>query len=795
MNKTARSYRLPAAPVADQRLLALLKKCGRLDPTATAAIERAMSDGTQSAVDAAIDCGGLPDYEIARVIGSELRLTLIDLRSTLPEENTATVITKSVAEHYGLVPVRLRKDVLVVAMANPLDHEALKSLEASTRLKLQPVVTTRSQLLEAMSRLYRGEASLDTLLADVPSMPAIEVVKAPRETLEPTDVQAITREAEQPPIVKMVNLILFEAFTARASDVHIEPGPNVVLVRFRIDGVLEDHLEIPQWVQGSIVARIKVMAKLDITERRVPQDGHLGVRVRDSVVDVRVSSMPTTYGEKIVLRLLDPASGPRRLGDVGLSTEDLATVRSVIQRPEGMILVTGPTGSGKTTTLYAIIQELLSPTINIVTIENPVEYEVKGVSQISINEKQGLTFATVLRSVLRQDPDVILVGEIRDRETAEIAFQAAQTGHLVLSTVHTNDATATVTRLFELGVDPQVMGPSLLAVIAQRLVRKVCASCGEAAVPDEQARRALRLPANAALRAGRGCPACRDTGFSGRTGCYEILRISSAIEQMIEEKVADSALRAVAKEEGMTTLVADARAKVLAGVTTPDEVLRVVEVETGGPNCPGCHQPIEAGFTVCPFCRTSLRRNCGGCGVELKKNWTVCAYCGAPVVESPAAGNGAGGGHRQVAGGFEVPKILAVDDDSDVLELVRLTLKRAPFSIDIEIAGSGEEALAKVKTHRPHLVMLDLMMPDLDGFEVCRRLRSDLSTALIPVLMLTALGDTDSKRMAFLAGTDDYVVKPFDRRELIARVQRLLDRVYGWSPPASEPTERRVLAS
>jgi type IV pilus assembly protein PilB len=801
MNKPPKAYRLPAAPVADQRLLALLKKCGRLDAAATTAIERAMSDGATSAVDAAIERGGLPDYEIARVVATELHLTLADLRTVPPEENTATVITKSVAEHYGLVPVRLRKDVLVVAMANPLDHEALKSLEASTRLKLQPVVATRAQLLEALSRLYSGEASLDTLLADVPAMPAIEVVKPAREVLEPTDVEAITREAEQPPIVKMVNLILYEAFTARASDVHIEPGPNVVLVRFRIDGVLEDHLQIPQWVQGSIVARIKVMAKLDITERRVPQDGHLGVRVRDSVIDVRVSSMPTTYGEKIVLRLLDPANGPRRLSDVGLCANDLATLRGVIQRPEGMILVTGPTGSGKTTTLYAIIQELLSPTINIVTIENPVEYELKGVSQISINEKQGLTFATVLRSVLRQDPDVILVGEIRDRETAEIAFQAAQTGHLVLSSVHTNDSTATVTRLFELGVDPQVMGPSLLAVIAQRLVRKVCASCGEAATPDAEARRALRLPPDRVFREGRGCPACRDTGFSGRTGCYEVLRVSDAIEQMIEEKAADSALRALAKEQGMTALVEDARAKVLAGVTTAAEVLRVVEVEAGGPSCPTCHQSIEAAFTVCPFCRTSLRRNCGGCGVELKKNWTACAYCGAPVgdavVAKTAPVNGGHNGHA-VAGGFDVPKILAVDDDSDVLELVRLTLQRAPFPVEVETAGNGEEALAKVKTYRPHLVMLDLMMPDLDGFEVCRRLRSDLSTALIPVLMLTALGDTDSKRLAFLAGTDDYVVKPFDRRELVARVQRLLERVYGWVPAVlreAPPAERRVLAS
>jgi type IV pilus assembly protein PilB len=786
VTKQPNPYRLPAAPVADQRLLSLLKKNGRLDAATASAIERAMIDRSLSAIDALVDRGVLPEYEIARLIAAELRLPLADLRATPPEEAAAAVIGKSVAEHYGLVPIRPRKDLLIVAMANPLDHEALKSLEASTRLKLQPMVATRAQLLEAMSRLYAGESSLHTLLADVPATPSLEVMKAPTDALEPTDVEAITREAEQPPIVKMVNLILFEAFNARASDVHIEPGPNVVLVRFRIDGVLEDHLQIPQWVQGPIVARIKVMAKLDITERRVPQDGHLGVRLRDSVVDVRVSSMPTTYGEKIVLRLLDPASGPRRLADVGLSDTDLATLRAMIQRPEGMILVTGPTGSGKTTTLYAMIQELLSSTINIVTIENPVEYELPGVTQISVNEKQGLTFATVLRSVLRQDPDVILVGEIRDRETAEVAFQAAQTGHLVLSTLHTNDSVATVTRLFELGIDPQVMGPSLLAVVAQRLVRKVCPSCGASAAPDAETRRQLRLPADAALREGRGCAACRKTGFSGRTGCYEVLRVTNVIEQAIEEKAAESALRALAEEQGTKKLVDEARAKVLAGVTTPAEVLRVVEVESGGPSCPACHQPVEAGFTVCPFCRTALRRNCSGCGVELKKKWSACPFCGAEAST------------QTTAGGFEVPRILAVDDDADVLELVRLTLKRGPFPVEVEIATNGEEALEKVKATRPHLLMLDLMMPDIDGFEVCRRLRSDLATALIPVIMLTALGDSESKRLAFLAGTDDYVVKPFDRRELLARVQRLLARVYGWSPPptgGNTSSEHRVLAS
>jgi type II secretory ATPase GspE/PulE/Tfp pilus assembly ATPase PilB-like protein/FixJ family two-component response regulator len=799
VTKPAKGYRLPAAPVADHRLLEMLKRVGKIDAAAMSRIERAMSVGS-SAVDAVIQAGAMAEYDLARAISTELHLPLLDMRANPPDDSGASVLTKSTAQHYGLVPVKLQRDVMVVAMANPYDHEALRSIESSARLKLQPVVAPRSHIVEAMESLYKGEASLDVLLAEVPMTPALEVVKETTENLDPHDVQAITREAEQPPIVKMVNLILYEAFNARASDVHIEPGPNVVLVRFRIDGVLEDHLQIPKWVQGPIVARIKVMAKLDITERRVPQDGHLGVRVRGDLVDIRVSSMPTTDGEKIVMRLLDPANGPRRLSEVGMSAADLATLQSVIQRPEGMILVTGPTGSGKTTTLYAIIQELLSPTINIVTIENPVEYEMKGVSQISINEKQGLGFATVLRSVLRQDPDVILVGEIRDRETAEIAFQAAQTGHLVLSTLHTNDAVATVTRLFELGIDPQVMAPSLLAVVAQRLVRKVCLGCGEPASADAESAHALHLPADKPLRAGRGCAECRNTGFAGRTGCYEVLRMTKPLQQLIEQKSPETAIRAVAEEEGMTQLADDARAKIVSGVTTPAEVLRVVEVVRRGPSCPSCRHPVEATFSVCPFCRAVLRKNCSGCGVELKKKWTACPFCGVEVTQAPSPAPRSPGmaAASQEVGAFQVPKILAVDDDGDVLELVRLTLKRSPFPVEVDIAEGGQDALAKIGASRPHLVILDLMMPGMDGYEVCRRLRSDLSTAFIPVLMLTALADSDSKRLAFLAGTDDYVVKPFDLSELHARVQRLLERTYGWSPPVSpqaQMRERRALAS
>jgi len=786
--------RLPSAPVADQRFLEALRKSGVVPPKVLSSVERTIAHGDVSAVDAVIDSGALSEQDLAKVMAEALGYPLLDLQANPPCDDGAALIGKSTAEHYALVPAQMKSDALLVAMANPFDREALGSIESATGSTMQPAVAPRSQIFEAIDRLYRRDSSLSELLADVsPSGSASPSRdRDPVARLDPSDVQAVTKDTEEAPVIKMVNLILFEAFSSRASDVHIEPGPNLVVVRFRVDGILEEHLQMPKWVQSAIVARIKVMAKLDITERRVPQDGHLAVRVRDETIDVRVSSMPTTYGEKIVMRLLDPSSGPRRLADIGLSAEDLATLRSVIRRPEGIILVTGPTGSGKTTTLYAIIQELFSSELNIVTIENPVEYELKGVSQIPVNEKQGLTFSEVLRSVLRQDPDVILIGEIRDRETAEIAFQAAQTGHLVLSTLHTNDATASVTRLLELGVEPQVMGVSLLAVIAQRLVRKVCAACNEPVEATAEERRALALPLDKRLRHGRGCPACRETGLVGRTGIYEVLRVSKALSQLIEQKAPESTLRAVAEDHGMTSLVEDARQKILDGVTTPAEVLRVVEVDSHGPTCPACSAGIEANFTVCPFCRNPLRLTCGGCGAVMKKKWTTCPFCSTDVAPLPVSARPLPDPVQPMndLGGFEVPKILAVDDDPDVLELVRLTLARSQPPLHVEVATSGAEALAKAKASRPHLVVLDLMMPGIDGYEVCKHLRADLATALIPIVMLTACSDVESKRLGFLSGTDDYVVKPFERSELLARVHRLLARMYGWGGKSAAPAPR-----
>jgi type IV pilus assembly protein PilB len=757
-------------------------KIGKLDRTAAEAIKNECQQQKLSAVAFLASDARLSEDEVAQSVAAGLGAPVLSLDTTQVDEWVVDFVDETAAARLSLLAVSADDETVTLAMANPFDQEAIKSVEFASGRRVRRAVAKRSEILRAIESAYRHESALASVLAGVPDG-TLELIPGSAKSSQPHEIDPdkLAHEAEQAPIVKMVNLILADAMAVQASDIHVEPGPNVILVRYRIDGMLVDGHKLPKWVQSPITARIKIMAKADITERRTPQDGHFTVRHQSRSVDVRVSVLPTTDGEKFVLRLLDPDGAARRLDQLGASFADLEKIRMLLRKPEGMILVTGPTGSGKSSTLYAMIQEIYSPRRNIVTIENPVEYNVKGVSQVDINEKQGLTFATVLRSVLRQDPDVIMVGEIRDRETAEIAFRAAQTGHLVLSTLHTNDTPSAITRLLDIGIEPYLIAPSLIAVIAQRLVRKVCERCAEPAAP------AGSSPAARELRQGKGCAACHGLGFAGRSAVFEILEVSEAIQQAIEAKAPESQIRALAEEEGMISLRENATAKVESGVTTLEEVKRVIQLDTRAPKCPQCGNPVEDQFVSCPFCRHALRSACAGCGMTLKKKWTSCPHCGAaaPAEAAAAARTDAPAvlGDQRIreiesAGGVrEKPRILIVDDHAEVRMLVRTALERGEEAI-VDEAASGAEALALVEERPPHLVVLDLMMPGMDGYEVCRRLRSDLKTAFIPILMLTALGDRESKSLGFLAGTDDYLVKPFENAELRSRVKWLLQRSY-----------------
>jgi type IV pilus assembly protein PilB len=779
---------------AEKRLLQFLVKHGKVDPAKMQTVENSAATQGRPAISVLEALGVMSEDQVASALSGALKIPLVDLSGVVFDDAAVQLIDQQAALKMNVVPLRVEGNHLLLAMANPLDLEGIRDLEFATGRRIRPTVALRSAVLEAIEDCYKMPGAIGALLSQIPEAQKVAVVPEEQKGDDITE-QELSREAERAPVIKMVNCIFDGALKNWASDIHVEPGPNLVYVRYRVNGILEEGLQLPKWVQSAIVARIKVMAKLDITKRHIPQDGRIKVRSDDRTVDVRVSSLPTSDGEKIVMRVLDSSTALRKLDSVGLTKRDLNALRTAIRKPEGMILVTGPTGSGKTTTLYAVIQEIFSPEINIVTIENPIEYEMKGVNQVEVNVKKGLTFADVLRSTLRQDPDVILVGEIRDRETAEVAFHAAQTGHLVLSTLHTLDTSATVTRLLELGVEHHVLASSLVAVIAQRLVRTVCERCAESVVVDDDTAKALGLRVRSAMK-GKGCAACRRTGFSGRTGVYEVMEVTKKVQHTIESKSPDSVLRRASRAEGMTTLIEDALAKIEAGRTTPEEVLGSVQVEAHGPTCPQCSNPIEERFAVCPFCRHQLVRTCATCSEPLKPEWTICPSCGAVpkdqedagtrVAAAGAAATGkAGSASPKVRpaepGEITRPKILVVDDNEDLRMFIRKGLERVDPSLMFEEAANGMEALQRVQESPPHLILLDLMMPGIDGLEVCKRLRADLQTAFLPIIMLTARDDAASKKLGFLSGTDDYVVKPFDAEELAARVRRLLERTYGLS--------------
>jgi type IV pilus assembly protein PilB len=442
-----------------------------------------------------------------------------------------------------------------------------------------------------------------------------------------------------------------------------------------------------------------------------------------------------------------------------------------------MILVTGPTGSGKSSTLYAFLNRLRSPKLNIITVENPIEYELGGVNQVQINEKAGLTFAGTLRSILRQDPNVIMLGEIRDEETAKIAFRASMTGHLVLSTLHTNDAPSSITRLFDLGVEPFLVGSSLLGIIAQRLVRRNCQKCLETYQPlPEMIKKLGPEGASFEFYRGKGCDKCKNTGFSGRIAVFEVMPINAKIKELIAGRASEGTILKAALESGMSLLLDDAKAKIRSGITTAEEVLRCIHIEEKLTEfCPDCNNSVDIDFSVCPFCNKSLKSLCPSCGQDLKPEWSKCPYCRKEPEMEPVKEKRPAVQPRVM----ENPKILLVDDEDDIRKIIKFSLKRLPVSAQIMEASNGFEAIGKVEVERPDMIILDIMMPEMDGFEVCKRLRENVSTAFIPIMMLTAKGDTESKTRGFTVGTDDYVTKPFDPTELNARVMRLLRRTYG----------------
>ena len=520
-----------------------------------------------------IELGFVEPRTIREVLERQLGVKGVDLATAETDPSVLKVIPREIARRYEVFPMRRQGDTIVLAMCNPVDWMAVDDLKFLTGYEIEPLLADEYSILEAIEAHYDEDENPYQKLLENLGEYELEVIEEEEEE-DPTTLAA---QVEAAPVVKFINSLLADAVNHGASDIHIEPYEDELRIRYRVDGVLRETVSPPLKMKAALISRIKILADLDIAERRVPQDGRIKLKMGERVIDFRVSTLPTLFGEKIVLRILDVGRVALDLEELGLSESSLAGLIHTIEAPFGILLVTGPTGSGKTTTLYSALTRLNQPGVNIMTAENPVEYNLKGINQVQVREDIGLDFAQALRAFLRQDPNIIMVGEIRDPETASIAIKAALTGHLVLSTVHTNDAPSTVNRLVDMGVQPFLAASALNCVVAQRLVRRICESC-------KRARRYTRAVLEdagfseadfgASFYEGAGCPECDETGYRGRIGLFEVMPISRPLRRLITEHATSEDLRRQALEDGMITLRQDGLAKVRAGITTLDEVLR-----------------------------------------------------------------------------------------------------------------------------------------------------------------------------------------------------------------------------
>ena len=722
----------------------------------TAAVE-------ESYWDAARREGGLSDRAILEALAARNRLPIAELGSLDLEQRGN--LPESLARKYGVVPLRANEEMLEVATSDPTDLDCERALEFATGRSVRFTLASPSQIADALDELYRPENMIEKILENVSEKYDVHAVAVKEEI---ADVALLGERAGERPVIRLVDHIVAEAISSRASDIHLEPEEQKIAVRYRIDGVLRETMELPRAAGGALVSRVKIMSGLDIADRLRPQDGRSRVTVNGKAVDLRISTLPAAHGEKVVIRILDQNSTALGLDKLGLDPADAERLEGLLAVREGVILVTGPTGSGKTTSLYSALGRIKERDVNIVTVEDPVEYRLPGVVQVQVNEKAGLTFASALRSILRQDPDVVLVGEIRDGETAGIAVQASLTGHLVLSTLHTIDAASSVARLVDIGVEPYKIAAALKGVVAQRLVRRLCTACrtiDEAALSERQQR---WLPPGATRWKAVGCQECGGTGYRGRAAIMEILVTDHALERCIASGGAADEVTEAARENGMRTLWEAGVAQVVAGVTSVDELVRVAE--------PPSVNAVARSRRV-----SKSRRN----GRRVHKR--ALAEPPTPAADSvPSATvtttamfaseafqllDEAGiAGEKKAAGKHSV---LLVHSDDDVRAVLRDQFEAD--GVHVVEATSGAVALDLIDREAPELVILGSGGSGLDAIDVLQRVRARPDPRDLAVVVLSGQ-DEESEVRAFAAGATDVVATPDRYRALGARVRAHLDR-------------------
>jgi len=669
--------------------------------------------------------------DICKALSKQLNIPYVKLKELEFSKEVIETIPRKQANRKLLFPYKKTGRRLRLAMANPLDYTTINEIKFKTGLDVSVAVATEEDIREAIDDNYPDEFDLDLFATMVPSE-EVEVLAEERDENE-YDVDELIRQSEIAPIVRLTNAILADAIKLQASDIHIEPQEKEVTVRYRIDGMMKNIFKVGIPALAPLVSRIKIIGDMDIAMKRRPQDGRTKLKVGNNQYDMRISTLPTIFGEKVVIRVLDQSKAFIDLQELGFGPDDLKALASILTRPQGIVLVTGPTGSGKSTTLYASLNRLKSEVINIVTVEDPVEYQLPGISQVQVNERAGITFASGLRSILRQDPNVVMVGEIRDAETAKIAFQAANTGHLVLTTLHTNDASSAVTRLIDLGVDPYVIASSLLCVLAQRLVRKNCPHCQVVEKVNKTLLTRLGISGGKKtlekIKKGQGCEACQFSGYLGRLGIYEMLMVDNDLRKLIVQGAADTEIAEDARERGIKDLFGDCRDKLFQGVTSVDELMRVAPP----PERDGRQPAMEQVAAAAPVEKTAE-----ALGTQLR--------------------------------------VLAVDDDPFIRKMLQKVLTEAQY--DVVLATDGEEALEKVYRERPDLIISDVVMPNMDGLSLVKKLKSQLQTSIIPVILLTSKDEVESEVEGLEAGADDYIPKPIVANLLLARINRVLS-IYG----------------
>jgi len=702
------------------------------------------------------------DAEIIDKLSHRFRLKIADVSKI--DQSARDGVPEQLARRHHVLPLRLTDSYLEIGTANPLDLDAEKALAFNTAREIRLFLLAPSKISEKLDELYKPDKAIDKLLEGMGDSDVLQ-------TLPDAPVDEITEaDAQQKPVVRLVDMIISEGILSRASDIHVEPEEGGVAVRYRIDGVLRQVMKIPRQAGLPLISRIKIMSSLDIADRLRPQDGRARVAVNGQPIDLRVSTLPAQLGEKVVIRILDSRATVKSLDSLGLNSGEGEAIKRLLENHEGILLVTGPTGSGKTTTLYSCINQIKSEGVNIVTVEDPVEYRMQGIVQVQVQEKAGLTFAAALRSILRQDPNVVLVGEIRDKETAQIAVQASLTGHLVLSTLHTNDAANAVTRLVDIGVESYKIAASLRGVVAQRLMRKLCPTCKEVwmEAPPERLRR--WIPQGTPLYRAAGCPDCAMTGYRGRFSILEILTMTPELERRIAAGEAADRIAEAARRGGMKSLWDSGLAHVARGESTLDELTRVVDIpaEESPPPGPGERPspPPMAKRGSGPTPRIS-----GITDVRFTPEpavpATVSTHFDLLEEHVPPA-------RRSGAHGLPASKVLLVDDEDSLRKVMRDLLERDGYIVTE--ARDGVQALDQVDRVGPDIIVLDLNLPGLDGYGVLSHLRSRPATAGIPVIVLTAKGDEDNEVRVFELGADDFLTKPFRARALSARLEAVLGR-------------------